>query len=70
MKTFTQEDVLKAIRAEVEQSSLRQTAQRIGVGASFLSDVLRGSRLISETVAKAYGFEREVQTTIRFRKIA
>ena len=71
-KQFTQDDVLAVIRKEVEASSLRKTAERIGVSAPFLSDVLRGNRLISETVAEAFGFVREMETvtTVRFRKRA
>ena len=71
-KQFTQDDVLAIIRKEVEASSLRQTALRIGVSAPFLSDVLRGNRLISETVAEAFGFTREMETvtTVTFRKKA
>lgn len=70
MKTYTQEDVLKTIRAAVEQSSLRQTATRIGISAPFLSDILRGNRHVSETVARAFGFEKETEVRVRFRKIA
>lgn len=71
-KQYTQEDVLTIIRKEVAASSLRRTAQRIGISAMFLSHVLNNKKAISDSVAEAFGFEREVikSTTFRFRKKA
>jgi hypothetical protein len=73
-KHYIQDEVLAVIRKEVEATSLRKTAERIGISAPFLSDVLRGNRLISETVAEAFGFERKIETvttvTFTFRKRA
>lgn len=69
-KTFTEEEVKSAIWAEVNKSSLRKTAVRSGFSAAFLSDILRGNRGVSENVAKAFGFEREIITEVVFRKIA
>lgn len=70
MRTFTQDDVLADIRKEVNQSSLRQTADRIGLSAAYLSDILKGNRAVSETVAAVFGYEREIVTNVVFRKKA
>jgi hypothetical protein len=67
-KTFTHDDVLAAVRKEVAETSLLATAARIGVSAAFLGDVLRGNRGISEKVAESFGFHREIQTKVLFRK--
>lgn len=69
-KQFTHDQVLAVIRKEVDGSSMTAVAARIGVSTPFLSDILAGKRLVSETVAKAFGFEREVTTTMVFRKRA
>lgn len=70
MKTYTREDVVAAIQKEIDKTSLRQTAKRIGISAGYLSDVLKGNRHVSETMAGAFGFTREVVTQFVFRKIA
>lgn len=69
-KTYTQDEVLAAIRKVVDESSLRQTAERIGVSAGYLSDVLNSNRAVSDAIADAFGFEREIVTEIIFRKKA
>lgn len=69
-KTFTQEEVLDVIRRDVNASSARQVAIRIGVSAAYLGDIINGNRPVSEFVASSFGFEREIQTTVVFRKIA
>jgi hypothetical protein len=69
-RTFTESDVIEAIRIEVSETSLRQTARRIEVSAPYLSDILRGNRGVGEKVAEAFGFEREIQTRILFRRKA
>lgn len=67
-KQFTQDDVRDVIRKEVEQSSMTEVAARIGISISLLSYILSGDRSVSEAVAEAFGFEREVTTTVIFRK--
>ena len=69
-RKLTEEDVLKEIRRVVTESSLRQTAGRLGISPAYLSDVLNGRRDISDAMAALFGFEREVVTTISFRKRA
>jgi transcriptional regulator with XRE-family HTH domain len=69
-KTYTQDDVLADIRKVAERSSLRQTAERIGVSAAYLSDILAGNRAVSDTIAEAFGYEREIVTEVIFRKKA
>ena len=69
-KQFTQDDVLAVIRKEVDGSSMTAVASRIGVSVSLLSYILSGDRGVSDAIAEAFGFEREVTTKVIFRKRA
>lgn len=68
MKTYTQDEVLAAIRKRTDASSIRSVAKELGLSAAYLSDVLLGNRQVSDKVAESFGFQREVVTEIRFRK--
>lgn len=68
MKTYTQDDVLGVIHKEIAGSSLRKVAQGKGFSAAYLSDVTTGKLGVSENLAAAFGFIREVTTEVRFRK--
>lgn len=68
MKTYTQTEVLAVIAQEAEETSVRAVARRLGMNAGYISDILLGRRGISEAVAEAFGFEREIVTEVRFRK--
>lgn len=68
MKAYSKDDVLKAIESEIGKSTLRQVAREKGISCAYLSDVTLGKRGISENVAAAFGFIREVVTEVRFRK--
>jgi hypothetical protein len=67
-KTYTTEDVLTVIRAEVEKSSYRKLAAEKSLSLGQLADVLSGRTGISEKIASAFGFVREVTTEVKFRK--
>lgn len=67
-KTYTTDDVLKMIKAEVEKSSYRKVAAEKEVSLGSLADVLSGRSGISESMAAAFGFIREVTTEVTFRK--
>jgi transcriptional regulator with XRE-family HTH domain len=69
MKTYSADDVVDIIRKRTKESSLRQTARDLGLSASYLSDILLGRRDVSETVAEAFGYKREVVTEHKFTKI-
>jgi transcriptional regulator with XRE-family HTH domain len=69
-KRYTEEDVIRAIRDEISESSLRKVAVKIGISAAYLSDVMRGNRAVSESVAASFGFQREIVTEVIFRKRA
>lgn len=69
-KTYTTEDVLKVIRWELDNSSYRKLAAQKGVSVGSLADVVSGRMPISENLAEAFGFSREVTTEVRFRKLA
>jgi len=60
MKILTEQEVRQTIRREIESSSLRQVADRFGIDPGNLSKQLNGERPISDIVALAFGFEREV----------
>lgn len=68
MKTYTTEDVLKVIRTEIEKSSYRKLAAAKGISLGSLTDVVSGRNGISEAIAEAFGFVREVTTEVTFRK--
>jgi hypothetical protein len=72
MKVYTQEDVVEAIRKEIAASSLRSVAASKGFSAPLISDMTLGKRNVSERVARAFGFIRELKVTkqIKFRKVA
>lgn len=67
-KNYTQDDVLAVIQKEIDSNSLRRVAKRIGLSAGFMSDVMNGNRQVTDTVAKAFGFERSVVTVVTFRR--
>jgi len=69
-KTYTEDDVLADIRKVIEGSSLRQTAERIACSPGYLSDILAGNRAVSDSIASAFGYKREIVTKIIFRKAA
>lgn len=69
-KQFTQDEVLAVIRKEVDETSMTKVAARIGVSLALLSYVLSGDRAVSDSLAEAFGFEREVTTKVIFRKRA
>ncbi|HUD21802.1 MAG TPA: hypothetical protein VMQ60_03075 [Acidobacteriaceae bacterium] len=68
MKTYTKEDVVAEIEKEISRSSLRAVSRLKGISSSVLSDVRLGNIGISESVALAFGFVREITTDIKFRK--
>jgi lambda repressor-like predicted transcriptional regulator len=67
-KTYTEDDVLAAIRKRTDLSSIRAVARELGVSAAYLCDVLSRKRTISVKVAKLFGFRRETVTEVRFLK--
>lgn len=70
MKKVSKAEMLEIIRKDVEKTTLRKTAKRIGVTPAYLSDILRERRDISQTVAGLYGFERQAIKEVFFLKIA
>jgi hypothetical protein len=47
-KKPTEEQVLNALKAAVEESSLRKVAGELGISHGYLWDIVRGSRPLSE----------------------
>jgi len=68
VKTYTSDEVLRVIRAEVKRSSYRKLAAEKGISLGSLADVMSGRSGISESIAQSFGFIREVTTEVRFRK--
>jgi plasmid maintenance system antidote protein VapI len=68
MKTYTEDDVKEEMRKQFANSSMRQIARDLELSASHLSDILSGRQAVTETVARAFGFIREVTTEVTFRK--
>lgn len=68
MKTYTQDDVKEEIRKQFADSSMSQVARDKGISVSHLSDILTGRQGVSENVAAAFGFTREVTTEVKFRR--
>ena len=68
MKTYTQDDVKEEMRRHFAKSSMCQVAREKGLHYPHLSDVLRGRKNVSDTVAAAFGFIKEVTTVVTFRK--
>lgn len=62
-------DMLGVIEKEIAKSSLRKVAKSKSISPAYLSDVRRGNLGISENLALAFGYIREVYTEVRFRPI-
>lgn len=69
MKAFTKEDVIAEIKKEIAKSSQRKVAKAKGISNPYLSDVINGHRGISENLAEAFGFARQVYTEVRFYRV-
>jgi len=68
MKLTQKKTWLLRIEKEISRSSLRAVSRLKGISSSVLSDVRLGNIGISESVALAFGFVREITTDIKFRK--
>lgn len=63
----TQADLIAILRSECERAGGQQAwARRAGFSPQYVCDVLKGRRDVSEAMANALGFLREV----RFRPLA
>lgn len=59
-RPLREHELLLALRGEVErQATNKQAAERLGVSAQYLGDVLHGRRAISAKLAHALGYERQ-----------
>jgi plasmid maintenance system antidote protein VapI len=61
--------VLDVIKARIGKSSLRTVARELELSAAYLSDVVRGRRAVSDTIAYKFGFDREIKTEVVFTKV-
>ena len=68
-KTYTSDEVLKAIKKRMEGSSIREAAEGYGISAAYLHDILRGKRAISKNAAEKFGFEQIVKKEVVFKEV-
>lgn len=60
-KSLTAEQFMHMLKHSVDYiGSQAETARRMGISPQYLSDILRGNREPSESVAKLLGYERGV----------
>lgn len=51
---------MSELRRQTRATSQKEVAQRIHMSRQFVCDVLQGRRGVTESLARALGFEREV----------
>lgn len=56
-QTYSDSEVLMALRKATEGLSIRKAAAHFGVSGAYIHDVLKGRRGISEKIASQLGFE-------------
>ena len=59
-KTYSQDDLLKELRAMVAESSQTSVAVKFGVTPQMVNDLVHGRRDISDRIAQLMGYEREI----------
>lgn len=59
-KTYNDSDLLKMLWEMVRGTSQKQVADQLGLSRAMLNDVLHGRRYMTERLAEAMGFKREV----------
>lgn len=65
-KSHTHDDMLKLLRQRtLAHGAMSRFAREAGVSVAFVSETLKGRRPVSDTIAKALGFERKMV----FRKV-
>lgn len=67
-KTATQEELHLELRGMVLKSTLTTVAKQLAVSVPFLHDVLKGRRNLTDKVAEAMGYRKEV--VVVYRKVA
>jgi plasmid maintenance system antidote protein VapI len=62
---ITEEEILEIIKQMVDKwGSQRAVADQLDISAAYMSDILKGNRDVSDTIARRLGYSR----IIRFRK--
>jgi len=59
-KTYSQTDLRKDLHEMVRRSSQKAVAEKLGFSSQTIGDVLVGRMDISERIAQAMGYEREI----------
>lgn len=61
-----QPDPIATLSAQIEASSLRQTAKKHGISAAYLSDIMNGKRNPGQKILCSLGIQRVVRRTIEY----
>jgi lambda repressor-like predicted transcriptional regulator len=69
-KTLQYEDIIALLRKDIAGCTLRDHAGKLGVSLTYLADVLKGTRPLTNRILEHYGLVREVVTITTYRKIA
>jgi plasmid maintenance system antidote protein VapI len=59
-KIYSHSELLNEIRGLVEKSSQTEVAERLGIGIQMVNDIIHERRVISERIAEAMGYTREM----------
>lgn len=54
------------LAAQIEATSLRQTAKKYGISSAYLSDIMLGKKAPGPKVLRALGIKRTVQKTVTY----
>ena len=65
---WRKEDVVKKLRSEQGEQSLRSYATVIGCSAPYLSDIYRGRRDPGPKILKRFGLQKQTKTVVTYTK--
>lgn len=66
MPAITEPTILRRLHAMCDETSLRQTAERLQVSAAYLSDILLGKRKPGPKILKALRIKRTVERRVLY----
>jgi hypothetical protein len=67
MKIYTDADLRERLKRAIDANGLRSTARSLSLSPTFISQVMKGERGVSETLALALGFELIPPTPVQRR---
>ena len=63
------EDVVKILKKEQGDLTLRQFAQKLGVSAGYLADIYNHKKQIGRKVLRQFGMDKIVTVDVEYKKI-